>query len=60
MICIIHKISVSLKITQITFKIIFSNAFSRSIIDFYKKKKKKTIFFTAYSDKKFKAQKDRK
>ena len=33
MIYIIHKISVLLKITQISLKIQFSNAFSRSIID---------------------------
>ena len=33
---IIHKISVLLKITWIILKIIFSNGFSRSIIDFLK------------------------
>ena len=38
MIYIVHKISVSLKITQINLKIIFLSAFSKIIIDFYLKK----------------------
>ena len=38
MIYIVHKISVSLKITQINLKIIFLSAFSKIIIDFYFKK----------------------
>ena len=39
---VIQKISVLLKITGIILMIIFSNAFSRNIIDFYLKTK---IFF---------------
>ena len=39
MIYIIHKISVSLKITLITLKIVFSNAFLKSMTDFYFLKK---------------------
>ena len=49
MIYIIHKISVLLKITQITLKKVFLNAFSRSIV-----KKKLITFFTTYNDEKFK------
>ena len=48
MIYIIHKTLVSLKVTRITVKIVFSNAFSRNIILLYLKKKK--IFFTIYND----------
>ena len=53
MINIIHKISVLLKITQITLKIIFSKAFSRSIKDFYLFFSLNVNFFTTYNDKKF-------
>ena len=48
MIYIIHKTLVSLKVTRITVKIVFSNAFSRNIILSYLKKKKK--IFTIYND----------
>ena len=40
MIYIIHKTLVSLKVSRITVKIVFSNAFSRNIILLYLKKKK--------------------
>ena len=45
---------VSVKITQITLKIIFSKAFSRNIINVYLKKKK-LFFFTVYKNEKSKA-----
>ena len=41
MIYITHKIIILLKITWITLKIIFSNGFLRTVIDFYFFKKKK-------------------
>ena len=52
MIYIINEILVLLKITGIMLKLIFSNAFLRSLIDFYFLKK--LIFFRTYNDEKFK------
>ena len=54
MIYIIHKVSESLKITRITLKIIYSNAFLRSIIDLFFKKIYLS-FLATYNDEKFKS-----
>ena len=55
MIYIIHKISVSFKITWITLKIRLLNAFSRRRIDYFL-----NIFYTTYNYKMFKAWKRQK
>ena len=57
MIYIIHKIWILLKITRIIWKIVFSNAFSRSMIDFYFFFKKNIVFFTTCNGETFKASK---
>ena len=53
MIYIIYKILVLLKNNRITSKIVFSNAFLRSIINFFFFKS--SFFFTTYNDGKFKS-----
>ena len=57
MIYIIDKISVLLKIAQITLKVIFSNTFSRKIIAFHLFIFLKHIFFMRCNNEKFKARK---